>query len=182
MDIPIVSIIGRSGVGKTTFLTLLIAEFKKRGFKLAVIKHSNPLHAGHGQVDIDQPGKDTWRHFQSGADAVILAAPNRIGMIQRISNDPSPIDLVGLLMEKPDIIFTEGYKRAGLPSIEIVRAARSNELVSDPAHLIGLVTDVGNLSPVKSDNEITRFSLTDASGVADLIIRRFSLQPGMNNR
>ena len=37
---PIISIAGRSKVGKTTFLTRLIAELVSRGYRVGVIKHS----------------------------------------------------------------------------------------------------------------------------------------------
>ncbi|NOR83859.1 MAG: hypothetical protein GQ526_10255 [Ardenticatenales bacterium] len=67
---PIVSVIGRSVADKTTFLTLLIAELKARRNRLAIIKHHN-----RRGIEIDQHGKDTWRHFQAGADAVIITTP-----------------------------------------------------------------------------------------------------------
>ena len=66
--IPVISFIGRSGVGKTTYLEKLIAELKKRGYRVGVIKHDI-----HG-FEMDRPGKDTWRHAQAGADVVWISS------------------------------------------------------------------------------------------------------------
>ena len=52
---PIVSVVGRSDSGKTTFLEKLIPRLKARGLRLAVVKHDR-----HG-FEMDRPGKDTWR-------------------------------------------------------------------------------------------------------------------------
>jgi len=163
---PIVSIIGKSGVGKTTFLTLLIAELKARHYRLAIIKHHS--HAG---VEIDRPGKDTWRHFQAGADNVIMATPDRMAMYRRLSRDLAPDELASLLPEPVDLVITEGYKKAGQPAIEVARAARSKELIGDPAQLIALVTDLS--FPLA----LPHFALDDAAGVADFLERWFSLAP-----
>lgn len=161
---PIVSVIGRSGAGKTTFLTQLIAELKSRRYRLAVIKHHN-----RKGVEIDQHGKDTWRHFQAGADAVIITAPDRMALYQHLSRDLTPDQAVDYLPHPVDLVITEGYKQAGKPAIEVVRAARSTELTGDPARLVALVTDL------RFSLAVPHFSLDDAAGVADFLERRFHL-------
>ena len=57
--VPIISVVGKSNVGKTTLLEKLLPEIKKRGYRVATIKHDV-----HG-FSIDQPGKDTWKHAQA---------------------------------------------------------------------------------------------------------------------
>ena len=37
--IPIISVVGKSNVGKTTLLEKLLPELKKRGYRVATIKH-----------------------------------------------------------------------------------------------------------------------------------------------
>jgi molybdopterin-guanine dinucleotide biosynthesis protein MobB len=59
---PVVSFVGNSGVGKTTFLEKLIREFKSRGYRVAAVKHD-----AH-RFEIDYPGKDSWRLTQAGSD------------------------------------------------------------------------------------------------------------------
>src|SRR5947199_254718 len=62
---------GWSGSGKTTLLAALIPEFVARGLTVSTIKHA------HHEFDIDQPGKDSWRHRQAGAREVMVASSRR---------------------------------------------------------------------------------------------------------
>lgn len=163
---PIISFIGQSGVGKTTFLIQLVVELKERRYHVAVIKHHS--HAG---IEIDLPGKDTWRHFQAGADHVIMAAPDRMAMYRRLPRELTPDELTSLLPDPVDLVLTEGYKRAGKPAIEVVRAAHSRELVGDPSQLIALVTDL------RFPLDLPHFQLDDVARVADFLERRFNLLP-----
>ena len=176
---PIVSVIGRSGSGKTTFLVRLIDEFKSRGFRVAVIKHSRPRKAAHGELEFDRPGKDTWHHFNAGADTVILATADRLAMVHRLSQELPPDVLSGILPEPVDIMFTEGFKRGGLPAIEVARNSDAWEPVGNPAHRIALVT--GSHLPQSEGTgesaEFPWFSTTDAASVADFLIGRLNLIP-----
>ncbi len=174
---PIVSVIGQSGSGKTTFLARLIAELKSRGYRVAVIKHHN-----HTGVEIDRPGKDTWHHFQAGADVVMMATPDKLATYRRLTRDLTPDELAHLLPGPVDIVLTEGYKTAGKPAIEVLRAGHSTELVGRAGQWIALVMD----APIpwlaagasrQAPAELPRFLLADAQGVADLLERRFSLVP-----
>ena len=67
-DLPILGICGFSGSGKTTLIEQLVPHLLSMGMKVAVFKHDV-----HG-IDLDRPGKDSYRFFQSGAD-VILDGP-----------------------------------------------------------------------------------------------------------
>ncbi len=62
---------GWSGSGKTTLMTALIPEFVSRGVTVSTVKHA------HHAFDIDQPGKDSWRHRQAGAREVMVASDHR---------------------------------------------------------------------------------------------------------
>lgn len=73
MIIPIICVVGRSKSGKTTLLEKLIPELKRRGYRVATIKHHS-----HPGFEIDVPGKDTWRHAQAGSDHVIISAPDKV--------------------------------------------------------------------------------------------------------
>ena len=90
-DIPILGLAGYSGSGKTTFLEKLIAELKRRGYRVGVIKHT------HHQVEFDQPGKDTWRHVRAGADVVALASPKGVFLAKKLDSSPTPEDVLALV-------------------------------------------------------------------------------------
>ncbi len=58
----ILSVIGKSGSGKTRLLKKLIPEMVKRGYKVGSIKHTH-----HHDFEIDKPGKDSWEHQNAGS-------------------------------------------------------------------------------------------------------------------
>jgi len=156
--IPIISIVGKSDVGKTTLLEKVIRELKKRGYRVATIKHH--VH----WFEIDQPGKDTWRHAQAGSDVVVIAAPNRLAMVRRLEAELS-IDEIAEMIPDVDIIITEGYKRSNKRKIEVSRAARSPQLICKREELLALATD--QVHPGMEG--IPHFDLEDAAGLVDLI-------------
>lgn len=53
MTISVISVVAKSGTGKTTLLEKLIAELKRRGYRVGAMKHD-----AH-QFDIDREGKDS---------------------------------------------------------------------------------------------------------------------------
>jgi molybdopterin-guanine dinucleotide biosynthesis protein B len=158
--VPVVSIVGKSGVGKTTLLEKLIPELKRRGYRVATVKHDV-----HG-FEIDQPGKDTWRHAQAGSDHVVIASPNRIAHIQRLERELTLPEIVATIRDV-DIVLTEGYKRGPAPKIEVSRAERSRELICTPEELVAIATD----QPY--DLDVPQFGLDDVAGLADLIEEKF---------
>jgi molybdopterin-guanine dinucleotide biosynthesis protein B len=158
--VPIVSVVGKSGSGKTTFLEKLLPELKRRGYRVATVKHDT-----HG-FDIDHPGKDSWRHAQVGADAVIISSPHRLALIQRLVEE-MPLDQIADYVQGVDIVITEGYKRGDKPKIEISRRTRSTELICDEDELVAIVTD--QTFPLN----VPQFALDDAAGVADLLEMHF---------
>ncbi|HZD60885.1 MAG TPA: molybdopterin-guanine dinucleotide biosynthesis protein B [Anaerolineae bacterium] len=157
--VPVVSIVGKSNVGKTTFMVKLIGELKRRGYKVAVIKHN--VH----HFEIDHPGKDTYRHAEAGADAVVIASAHKLAMIKKLEEELSIQDVVALLGPGYDLVLTEGYKREPFPKIEVSRMAHSADLISEEDELIAVVTD--NTFAIDRPH----FGLDDATGVADLLER-----------
>jgi molybdopterin-guanine dinucleotide biosynthesis protein B len=157
---PIVSIVGRPKVGKTTFLAKLVAELTERGYRVGVIKHS--IHP----FDAAQPGKDTWIHAQAGAVAVAFASANQL-VISRDLDGELDIDAIAPTLGPLDLILTEGYKRAHKPKIEVSRSQLGSELVSPKQDLIAVVCDH------EIDLDIPTFGLDDASQVANLLCQRF---------
>jgi molybdopterin-guanine dinucleotide biosynthesis protein B len=116
----------------------------------------------HG-FDIDHPGKDTYRHAEAGADAVVIASPHKFAMIRQVEKDIAFEDILSMLGHDYDIIVTEGYKRGPFPKIEVSRMECSTELLSSEDELIAIVTDN------KFDIDRPHFELDDAAGVADII-------------
>ena len=160
MVIPIISVVGKSGVGKTTFLEKLIAELKRRGHRVAAVKHDV-----HG-FEIDQPGKDSWRLAQAGSDSVVIASPQRLALIKRLDGE-MPLSEIAALLTDVDIILTEGYKRGDAPKIEVSRRERGGELLCVQDELVAIVSDQ------LFDLDVPQFGLDDAAGIVDLLKERF---------
>jgi molybdopterin-guanine dinucleotide biosynthesis protein MobB len=139
---PVVSIIGRRDSGKTTLLVLLAAELGRRGLRVASVKHS------HHDVDIDHPGKDSWRHFhEGGVDAVLLATPNRVSLLARDPGaDSDPAALIHRYFHDRDldVVLVEAFKQAPFPKLEVFRRAVHEQPLydGDPAGLyLAILTD-----------------------------------------
>ncbi len=159
--IPIVSIVGRKNVGKTTYLEKLIPELRRRGYRVATVKHDV-----HG-FDIDHPGKDTWRFRQAGSHAVAIASSDCLALIRAWPATATLADVAAALGEGYDIILTEGYRRSSAPKIEVSRRIVSDELLCTEQELIAVVSDQ------RFPLAVPQFGLDDAAGVVDLLERLY---------
>ena len=163
-SVPIVCIVGLSDSGKTTLVVKLVRELKRRGYRVATVKHDV-----HG-FDVDVPGKDSWRHAEAGSDCVFIAGPDKLVMIRRLERPPSLDDIAGYAVDI-DIMLVEGFKRSDKPKIEVSRREKGSRLLCSAEELIAVATDQQFELPVP------QFDLDDASGLIDLIVARF-LRPG----
>src|SRR6266481_4743609 len=115
---------GWSGSGKTTLMTALVPEFVTRGVAVSTIKHA------HHTFDIDQPGKDSWRHRQAGAREVVVSSDHRWALMHELRGTPEPSldELVGR-MSPVDLVLVEGFKRHAHPKIEVYRRSVEKPLL-----------------------------------------------------
>ncbi len=156
--IPIVSIVGKSDAGKTTLIEKLVPELKRRGYRVATIKHD-----AH-QFEIDHPGKDSYRHFHAGADWTLIGSPAKVALIRRLDRELT-LDELAALITDVDLILTEGYKREARCRIEVSRGAHTTELISQPEELLAIAADY----PIELG--VPTFDLNDSAGLVDLIER-----------
>lgn len=152
----VVALVGASNSGKTTLLEKLIPVLKRRGWRIGTLKHD-----AHG-FDIDHPGKDTYRHREAGADAVVISGPKRVAMMREEATDQNPQALIERYLFDMDLVLVEGFKRFPFPKLEIVRAARSQTPVTPAEELSGLITDLELDLP-----GVPRFGLDDVEAIAD---------------
>ena len=112
---PAIAVVGRHNSGKTTLVVKLIEELVNRDHDVASIKH----HHREG-FDIDIPGKDSYRHRQAGASETVISSPGLVARIKSIEGEEECAELVRT-MPNHDIVVVEGYRKSGLPTIEIMR-------------------------------------------------------------
>lgn len=155
--VPVVSIVGRSGVGKTTLLEGVIAELKRRGYRVATIKHNV-----HG-FEIDREGKDSWRLARAGSDAVVISSPQRLALVRHQDHDATIEEIALLIGNGYDIVLTEGFREDRAPKIEVHRKGFGDGPLCSPGELIAVATD----EPLAT--AVPQLPLADPAAVAAFI-------------
>ncbi|WP_158743272.1 molybdopterin-guanine dinucleotide biosynthesis protein B [Acidisphaera sp. L21] len=113
----VLGIAGWSGAGKTTLIEGVMPHLRTAGLSVSTIKHTH-----HG-VDLDRPGKDSWRHREAGAQEVLIAGAGRWALLHEEPGlEP---DLAALLprLSPVDLVLVEGFRRYGVPKLEVFRPA-----------------------------------------------------------
>ncbi len=154
-----------SGTGKTTLLTEVIPHLKFAGLRLTVIKH------GHHSIELDTPGKDSYRFREAGADQVLLASRKRMAMMQecRTQREPELVDVMHFINpDCADLVLVEGFKRAAIPKIEVHRPSLGKPLLfPDDRHVIALATDDMTLDVPP---HIAKLDLNQPDTIAEFIL------------
>src|ERR1700694_6058981 len=115
---------GWAGRGKTTLIEKLIPRFVKQGLSVSLIKHA------HHTFDVDQPGKDSYRHRKAGCTEVLVTSSRRWALVHELSCAPDPTLAEQVKRVAPcDLLLVEGYKRERIPKLEVYRAATGEPLL-----------------------------------------------------
>ena len=170
----VVGFFGYSGSGKTTLVEQLIPALTGRGLRVSVAKHA------HHTFDIDQPGKDTWRHRQAGASEVVVASSHRLALIREYAQ-PAELTVHDLLAEldtSVDWVLVEGFKHSNLNKIEVWRPPGAGYTPRPPhypadAHIVALATDAPGLLPQPAPCPV--LNLNDAQAIAHFLIENQTL-------
>jgi molybdopterin-guanine dinucleotide biosynthesis protein B len=156
-----------SGSGKTTLLERLIPLLAGRGLRVSVIKHAH-----HG-FDLDQPGKDSYRHRQAGAREVLVSSGARWALMHELRGEPE-VALQGLLarLSPCDVVLIEGFKREPVPRVEVHRHATGAALLypGDPC-IVAIASDVALDAPIPV------FPLDDPGPLADFLLAQPDFRP-----
>jgi molybdopterin-guanine dinucleotide biosynthesis protein B len=154
-------IAGRSGAGKTTLLEKLVPELGLRGKLVSLIKHS------HKHVDIDRPGKDSYRLRESGCKEVLLLGNDRWALMHELRGQPEPrLDELLARMQDCDIVLVEGFKEGNFPKLEVWReCVATSPLWPDLTGIKAIATD-----SVRQFEGVVSLQLTDVAGIADFVL------------
>lgn len=133
----VIGLAGWSGAGKTTLVVRLVPELVRRGFTVSTMKHAH-----HG-FDVDQPGKDSFRHREAGASEVLVASERRWALMHENRDAPEPSAAQLLRHMTPvDLVIVEGFKREAHDKLEIHRQENSKPLLyPDDPHIVAVLSD-----------------------------------------
>ncbi len=143
-----------SGAGKTTLMVKLLAELRRRGLSVSIIKHAH-----HG-FDLDQPGKDSFRHREAGAKEVMLAADARWALMHEIGDERQPpLEDLFQRMAPVDLVLIEGFHRRHHPALEVYRPSGCKRCIA--------TADMPQAEANRLGVEIALEKFTDYADIAD---------------
>jgi len=165
MSMKIFGFAGWSGSGKTTLIERLIPLFVQRGLKVSLIKHA------HHTFDVDQPGKDSYRHRHAGCTEVLVTSSRRWALVHELRGAPEPgfAELIDRI-SPCDLLLVEGFKREKLPKLEVYRASVGESLLhpQDP-DIVAVASDQ------RVETQLPLFDLNDAPAIAGFILRHVAV-------
>lgn len=162
INLPLLGITAYSGTGKTTLLKKVIPLLKERNLRVGMIKHT------HHDMDVDQPGKDSYELRKAGAHQTLVASQQRWALMTE-TPDNTELDLYYLASrfdEKTlDLILVEGFKHESIPKIALFRSALNrplNGLIDQ--YVIAIASDT------IIDTDLPQLDINQAEQVADYIV------------
>lgn len=132
-----IAFIGRKNSGKTTLVEALISELTARGISASSLKHHS-----HDDFEIDIPGKDSYRHHAAGTVATAIVSSKRFALIEETATESENAKEQCLrsiaLLPASNIILIEGFKQAGIASVELFRQDNPNDQEAAAAFVNGV--------------------------------------------
>ncbi len=156
----ILGIAGYSGSGKTTLIEKIVPILVKEGLRVSLVKHA------HHQFEIDQPGKDSFRHRTAGCTEVMVSSSRRWALMHELRGAPEPgLEELVRHFSPCDLVLVEGWKHDPIPRIEVHRAGGDRPLLHPrDSHVIALATDE------HLETALPQFALDDAPAIARFIL------------
>ncbi len=152
---------GWSGSGKTTLVTRLIPALQRRGVTVSTVKHA------HHDFDVDQPGKDSYRHREGGAHEVMVSSDRRWALLHELRGAPEPsIDELLRRMSPVDLVLIEGFKREPFPKLEVFRASLGKPLLASADEAIVAVASDAPIAGLR----VPLLALDNVDAIAAFII------------
>ncbi|GFE65046.1 molybdopterin-guanine dinucleotide biosynthesis protein B [Litoreibacter roseus] len=162
----IYGIVGWKNSGKTGLMERLVTEIVARGLSVSTLKHA------HHHFDVDQEGKDSFRHREAGATEVLLASGRRWALMHELRNQAEP-PLADLLkkLSPVDVVLVEGYKRDTHFKVEAHRVETGQPLIALDDPTIRAIASNEDLP----DMTVPVFDLDDTKAVCDFILSELGL-------
>ncbi len=160
-------IVGWKNSGKTTTVAALVTELRSRGFSVSTVKHA------HHAFDLDQPGRDSYKHREAGAQEVLISSGNRWALMHELRDEEEfCLDELLTKMTPVDLILIEGFKKEPHAKIECHRSSSEMPLIcSKDDTIIAVATDVD-----VDTLGLPKLDLNNVPALADYIIKHVGLR------
>src|SRR5206468_11801040 len=156
---------GWSGSGKTTLIEQVIPRLSASGLVVSLVKHA------HHSFDVDQPGKDSFRHRLAGCREVLVSSGARWALMHELRGEPEmTVDEVLCRLSPCDLVLVEGYKTAPIPKLEVWRAVVGKPLLHpQDSHILAIATDSAGSLPPESARRLQVMGLEDYDAIATFV-------------
>ena len=156
---------GYSGSGKTTLIERLLPLFAERGITVSLVKHA------HHTFDIDQPGKDSYRHRKAGCTEVLVTSSRRWVLMHELRGAPEPALNEHVKRMSPcDLLLVEGFKREPIPKLEVYRAEVGEPLIHPyDQNIVAIASDT------RLNTSLPQFDLNAPASIAEFVLQKVGL-------
>ena len=165
-------IAGWKNSGKTTLVCALVRELSARGYVVSTIKRA------HHNVSVDHPGKDSFKHRQSGAVEVLVTSDKRWALMHE---HPHPIrkNLSSMIakLSPADLVIVEGFKSEPIPKIEVkLGQSKGEPLAPRDDCIIALASDQS-----MENYPVPVFDINDIQSLSNFVVSHLELRKVINN-
>jgi len=142
-------------------LCAILPHLRKAGLRVSTIKHA------HHAMELDKPGKDSFRHREAGAEEVLVVGGERWALLHETPAGPPSLETLAARLSAVDLVLVEGFRTENFPRLEIHRPSLGKPpLWPDNAGIVAVATDAAALEGY--DGPI--LDLNDAAAIARWIV------------
>ena len=162
----VIGVCGFKNSGKTTLVEKLVRHLTERGYKISTVKHA------HHDFDIDQEGRDSFRHRKAGATEVAVVSQNRFAIMNELRGaEPPTLNEILAKLSPCDLVIVEGYKRDTHDKIEVRNLGLNHPVLAGDDPTIVAIAATGEIE----NSTIPVFNRDDVSNLAQFIIAHTKL-------
>lgn len=155
-------------MGKTTLLERLVPAIASRGLVVSLIKHSPK------DIEIDRPGKDSYRLREAGCKEVLLMGGDRWALMHELRGAPEPsLDYLLDRLQHCDLVLIEGFKHGDFPKLEVWRASVGKPtLWPDWPGIVAIASDTPTIAPAQAMQRagLVQLELSNTASIAEFVL------------
>ena len=142
-------------------LCAILPHLRTAGLRVSTIKHA------HHAMEMDKPGKDSFRHREAGAEEVLLVGGERWVLLRETPAGLPALHILAQRLAPVDLVLVEGFRSETFPRLEIFRPSLGKPpLWPDNPGIVAVATDAADLESLPCP----RLDLNDPGAIAHWIV------------